>query len=84
MTTMFKQRRYLAMALSALLGIGVNSVAAQETNQTTGHCSPIIKNNSGTISIECSGVPEDVVAHMAEILEKVARNSWTRRLSLRS
>jgi hypothetical protein len=47
---------------------------AQQSNTTSGPCSPIAPNNSGTIRIDCQGVSPRLGAQLIEILNRIARN----------
>jgi hypothetical protein len=49
-------------------------VTAQETTTTTGPCSPIAPNNSGTITIQCGGISTKFGNQLVAILNRIAKN----------
>jgi hypothetical protein len=51
----------------------VGPAAAQNTNSTTGTCSPIVSQNQGPVTIECAGVPEHLQRQLVEILNSILR-----------
>lgn len=65
--------------LQAMMGaISVDQAIAVDANdvdqRSVGPCSPPIANNSGSITIECSGVSKEISARILEILNKILAN----------
>jgi len=60
------------MRVVALLFLPVLALA-QQANTTTGQCSPIAPNNSGSITINCQGIPAKLGTQLVEILNRVAK-----------
>jgi hypothetical protein len=46
-------------------------VCGQTANTTTGACSPIVNQNRGPVTIECSGISEDVQRQLADVLNSI-------------
>lgn len=63
------------MKILAFVFALVSSLAmAQTTTSTSGPCSPIAPNNSGSITIECPGMSEEQARKMVAILNKIVAN----------
>jgi hypothetical protein len=58
------RRSTVALAISLALA---GPVHPQASNTTTGACSPIVSQNSGPVTIECSGISEDVQRQLTEV-----------------
>jgi hypothetical protein len=48
--------------------------SAQQTSTTSGPCSPIAPNNSGTITIQCDGIASKLGNQLVAILNRIAKN----------
>jgi hypothetical protein len=62
------RRSTVALAISLALA---GPVHPQASNTTTGACSPIVSQNSGPVTIECSGISEDVQRQLTEVLNSI-------------
>src|SRR5262249_3366844 len=49
-------------------------IATCQSNTTSGPCSPITANNSGSITINCQGIPSKLGNQLVELLNRVAKN----------
>jgi hypothetical protein len=65
----------MRMNLMAALSVLVPTfVFAQQTSTTSGPCSPIAPNNSGTITIQCGGISTKLGNQLVVILNRIAKN----------
>lgn len=48
--------------------------SAQQTSTTSGPCSPIAPNNSGTITIQCGGISSKLANQLLEMMNRIAKD----------
>jgi hypothetical protein len=61
------------MVLIAITAATTYGARSQTSNSTTGACSPIILNNSETVTIECKGISQETQMQMLEILNSIIK-----------
>jgi hypothetical protein len=59
-----------ALQIGLLLALA-GPASAQNTNLTAGTCSPIVTQNRGPVTIECSGVSEQMQRQLVEVLNSI-------------
>jgi hypothetical protein len=58
-------------AIFLALALIVTPANSQDANKTSGACSPIVGTNQGTVTIECSGLSQEVSEQIIQILNKI-------------
>lgn len=64
----------MRIKLTGFLILAPTLVYAQQTATTSGSCSPIAPNNSGTITIQCGGISTKLGNQLVAILNRIAKN----------
>jgi hypothetical protein len=60
--------------LTSLVLLLSSFVSAQQTSTTSGPCSPIAPNNSGTITIQCGGISPKLANQLIEMMNRIAKD----------